>query len=382
MSNIPYREHLKDCRNLFHYRMIMVNYALQHGIKPAAVEFMCSKNTIRKWLRRYAEQGLKGLNNMSNRPKHSPNQIPYEEEKEIAELRNLLKKISPERMRYEFGIKRSVSAIYRVIKQNCISRPKWKKQIKKNDLRAEKAKLRVFEKIQIDIKELKDIPNYWPYMRRHKLPKYQFTARDVRSGALFFAYGHTKDSVNASTFCSYLLAHLKRFGVDIKKVNVQTDNDGAFVGNWRVNSSAPFKYIIEQIYKAAHLRIPPSAPTHNSDVETSHARIEEEFYDVDEFNSTGELINKGLTYQAYFNIVRPNRYRQMKSPLKIIEELMGPTDPYLLVLPPIVLDEHFELYESTVKSRSGGHHLPESLSFADRTGAWFPGRAGTDPRIG
>ena len=360
MDRIPYRLILMDSKDPFNNRCDMVRYAMEYGIKPAAKYYACSKNTIRKWLRRYlADNSLKALKNKSRKPNFSPNRTPEHEEKEIKELRESLKKVGARRMQYEFGIKRSVSAIHRIIKLSKNPPKRRKKHITKNDLREEKMKLRIFEKIQIDIKDLSDIPNYWSQMRLNKLPRYQFTARDVRSGALFIAYGHSKDCINASTFCTYLLQHLKRFKIDVSKINIQTDNDGAFVGNWRLGSSAPFKYIIEEIYKATHLRIPPSAPTHNSDVETSHMRIEEEFYDIENFGSRRNFLNMALTYQAYFNIIRPNSYKKMKSPLKIVEEEIGQVDPFMLITQPILLDEHFDLYEDTVKLAERGHHVPE-----------------------
>ena len=359
MSNITYFQVIKEQPNPFNIRANMINYTLRYGIKTAAREFSCSRNTVRKWLRRYNKYGLNGLNNLSRKPDHCPFKTPQQEEKEILELRDSLKKISPSRLVREFGIKRSSSTVYRIFKRNNRIRSKWKKHKKKNDLREIKAKLKVFEKIQVDIKELTDIPNYYPYFKAQKLPRYQFTARDVKSGALFFAFGHKKDCVNAATFCAYLMEHLKRFKINIKEINIQTDNDGAFVGNWRVNSSSPFKNMVEKIYEATHLRIPPSAPTYNSDVETSHARIEEEFYDIEEFYSEDTLHYKALSYQVYFNLVRQNTYKNMKSPLTIIEEELGPIDPYLLILQPVILEDHFYLYESLVDSNKRGHHVPD-----------------------
>ena len=361
MDRIPYRLVLKDCKEPFNNRCDIVSYAKEYGIKPTAKLYSCSKNTVRKWLRRYlADNSLKALKNRSRKPNHSPNRTPECEENEIKELRESLKKVGARRMQYEFGIKRSVSAIQRIIRLSDNPPKRRKKHITKNDLREEKAKLKVFEKIQIDIKDLCDIPNYWKQMRTLKLPRYQFTARDVKSGALFIAYGRNKDCVNASIFCAYLLQHLKRFNIDVSKINIQTDNDGAFVGNSSPKSSAPFKFIIEQVYMATHLRIPPSAPTHNSDVETSHIRIEEEFYDIENFGSHSNFLNKALTYQVYFNLIRPNIYKNMKSPIKIVEEEMDAVDPYLLIHPPVLLENMFELYKSTV---TGGHDVPRILSF-------------------
>jgi hypothetical protein len=42
-------------------RKALVDYAKQHGIKPAMRHFNCSRNTIRKWLRRFDTEGTAGL---------------------------------------------------------------------------------------------------------------------------------------------------------------------------------------------------------------------------------------------------------------------------------------------------------------------------------
>lgn len=69
----------------------------------------------------------------------------------------------------------------------------------KLDLREVKNGLKAFEKIQIDIKELKDIPKYYPYIRKG-YPGYQFTARDVRTGLCFISYGYEKRATNSGIF--------------------------------------------------------------------------------------------------------------------------------------------------------------------------------------
>jgi len=359
VSNIPYIKVIREKANPFSLRVDMIEYVLKYGIRATASEFSCSRNTVRKWFRRYKETKLSGLNNLSRRPKSCPFKTPLKEEAEILRLRDSLKKVGPERLVREFGIKRSPSTVYRIFKRNQRINSKWKKHKKKNDLREVKAKLKVFEKIQVDIKELQDIPNYFPYYLRKKLPKYQFTARDVKSGALFISFGHSKDSTNAATFCAYLMEHLKRFGIKVKDITIQTDNDGAFVGNWRIGSFAPFNNLVEKVYKAVHERIPPSAPTYNSDVETSHARIEEELYDIEEFEDLKVLLSKSFSYQIYFNLIRPNTYKKLKSPLKIVEEELGPIDPYLLVMQPVVLENYFHLYERVISSVKVGHHVPD-----------------------
>lgn len=375
MVSVSYCEVLKDSKDPYHFRVKLVDYAVKHGIKASARQFNCSRNTVRKWLRRWKAEGPKGLRNRSRKPNNSPNKTPKEMEDKVMELRNQLKKISGKRMRREFSIPLQPSTIYRIYNDHGDQKKIWKKYKKKQDLRAVKQKLKVFEKIQIDIKELYDIPHYYHQAIRTRLPRYQFTARDVKSGALFVCYAKTKDLSNASIFCAYLLAHLKRMGIEVKHIGIQTDNDGAFVGNWRPGSFSTFTHVIEEIYKALHLRIPPSAPTYNSDVETVHARIEEELFDIEEINDAFDLRCKAWSYMIYFNLIRPNSYKDYKTPLKIIAEEKEVVDPELLTLPPIILDDNFHIYFNTINNEAllkepcstsylGGHHVPRLPIFS------------------
>jgi transposase len=344
----------------------MVQYAKKNGIKAAVRQFSCSRNTARKWLRRWEKEGPKGLMNRSRKPKHSPNKTPKEMEDKVMELRTQLKKISGKRLRMEFGIPLHPSTIYRIYDDHEDPKKPWKKHKKKQDLREAKKKLKIFEKIQIDIKDLYDIPYYYHQAIRTRLPRYQFTARDVKSGALFVSYAKNKGLENASTFCAYLLAHLKRLGIEVKNIGIQTDNDGAFVGNWRPGSHSSFTYVIEEIYKALHMRIPPSAPTYNSDVETVHARVEEELFDIEDIYDAFDLRCKAWSYVIYFNLLRPNSYKNYKTPLKIIAEEFGSVNPELLTLPPIILDDNFHIYLNTINNEaalSRGHHVPRLPKF-------------------
>jgi len=361
MASVSYSEVLRDSKDPYWFRVKLVQYAKKHSIKGTARYFSCSRNTVRKWSRRWNKEGPKGLRNKSRRPNVSPNKTPKELEDKVVELRKQLKKISGKRMRMEFGIPLHSSTIYRIYDDNDLARVIWKKHKKKQDLRQVKARLKVFEKIQIDIKDLSDIPHYLHSYRRSRLPRYQFTARDVKSGAMFVSYARNKGLENASTFCAYLLAHLKRLGIKVNEIGIQTDNDGAFVGNWRPGSHSTFTHVIEEIYKALHLRIPPAAPTYNSDVETVHARIEEELYDIEDINHSHDLLCKAYSYVIYFNLIRPNSNKDYKTPLKIIAEEFGVVDPQLLTLPPIILDDNFHIYFNTINNKEllkGGHHLP------------------------
>jgi len=50
--------------------------------------------------------------------------------------------------------------------------------------------------ITVDTKDRKDIPHSWPQRKASKLPKYQFTARKVRSGLTFLGFANQKTDYN------------------------------------------------------------------------------------------------------------------------------------------------------------------------------------------
>jgi len=90
--------------------------------------------------------------------------------------------------------------------------------------------MKPFEKIQIDLKELKDIPQYYPFISKG-ISKYQFSARDVRTGITFLSYGYKKSTSSVGIFLIYLLSHIKNNNIDLAKVVFQSDNDSKFIGS-------------------------------------------------------------------------------------------------------------------------------------------------------
>jgi hypothetical protein len=63
-----------------------------------------------------------------------------------------------------------------------------RKYQRKKDLAHIKATWRVFQQISADTKDLNDIPRYWPQAQAFDLPAVEYTAREVRSGLLFWAF--------------------------------------------------------------------------------------------------------------------------------------------------------------------------------------------------
>ena len=84
--NIKYYTILKESKDNFWIRKKLVEYALNHGGKPAARNFNTTVKTVRKWVKRYLFQGEEGLKDRSRNPKRMPNKMKSKYEKMIIEL--------------------------------------------------------------------------------------------------------------------------------------------------------------------------------------------------------------------------------------------------------------------------------------------------------
>ena len=330
----------------FMTRYDLVKFALIKGNKEAAREHKTSANVVRKWVSRYKTDSLKGLYDKSRRPHFSPNKCPLEFEKEVIKIRKQTKhKFGAVRLIERFNLEHGKSCVQRIINQHHLKRKKKTKKMKRNELWSVKKLMNVFQKIQIDVKELTDIPLYVSAYRKHKLPKYEFTARCVKTGAAFVCYARRNTAMNAATFASYLLDHLKDEGFDLSKIEIQTDNGSEFnAGGRKKEGHMPFEFIIREIFHTKLGYIPPASPTFNSDVETFHRLVEDEFYAIEPISSLDELRHKCYTYLIEFNYLRKNSYKDNKTPLDLALEELPNFNKQLFNLAPIILDDHKDLY--------------------------------------
>jgi len=329
---------MKD--NGFSLRVRMVELARLQGIGPAAREMHTSRLTVRKWLHRFQTFGLDGLRERSRARKTQSRKIHGKLEEKILELRKKYR-WGALRLKIQCGLPCSSGAIYRVIRQAGLLHkrtPKWKR---KRDLREQKKRLAPFEKIQVDVKDLSDIPEYWPAPAGERLPRYEYTARDVRTGAAFVAYACANDGSSAAAFASYLTGHLENYGVELTDLRIQTDNGSEFIGsvNKKCPQLSPFQETLS-LSGILHERIPPARSTWNSDVESFHRTVEDELYAVESLKTNSELLGRAYTYQLFYNHFRKNRWRQNLSPREVLDSIEpGRYDPGVFSLPPIILDK-------------------------------------------
>jgi transposase len=339
-------------------RLALVRFAREHGIKPAARAFAMSVRTVRKWFRR-ADGTLAGLKDHSRAPHRRPQRISTDTEAIILALKRRLPTWGAERLKRDFALSCSAKAIARVYRQNNLIRPRRRKHRAKHDLRAIKQQWPIFQQIDMDTKDLFDIPEYWPAMTSFGLPRCQYTARDVVSGLTFLAYAQERSLTYATLFADRILTHLKACGADPHAVTIQTDNGSEFVGSWQQKGPSGFTKRVEHSHHATHRTIPPGAHTYQSDVETLHGLIEHELFVIEPFHNRPDFLDKVTTYQLFFNYARTNSYKQHQTPIHIIRQRSPTIDPRVGLLPPLFLESLLPMSKHPIlSSPSRGYHVP------------------------
>jgi transposase len=336
----------KKCKEyLYNLRRRMVEtYLNGASYDKVAREYGTNRKTVMKWVERYRLHGWEGLRDLPRRPLSSPNKTDDVREVEIVELRQDTG-FGAERLKREFELNTGHNAIHRIFKKHgLINKQREKKRYKRNSLRSIKEQLKPFELIQIDIKYLIDIPWLYPFLKGFNLPKYQITARDVKTGTVYVFFCYEKSIASTIRATDILLTHLKLCGIDLKDTVIQTDNGSEFSGN-RVKHNRGYTSFLRDKWGIQHRFIPPRYPNANADVETFHRIIESEFYSREVYMNMKEFLDKVLTYAAYFNLERKNSNRGYRAPIDYINE--NKLNPMCLLLPVVIVDRVIEKLDNT-----------------------------------
>jgi transposase len=347
---VPYFDLLRAMKNPFDFRLRLVTHARQQGIKAAARAFRTTVPTVRKWLRRHQAQGLKGLQELSRAPHSCPHKITGKLARQVVQLRRQLPTFGAQRLKREWDLPLSHMAIQRILRQHHLLRPRRRRYQKKQDLAAVKATWAPFQQISADTKDLDDILHYWPQMKARGLPTVQYTAREVRTGLQFLAFASRRSAQASELFARRIQLHLQRCGVDLQALTWQTDNGSEFIGELQPDGSRSHFPAAVTYFGSQHVRIPPAAHTYQSDVETVHRLIEDEFFDLESFSGRADFLAKASLYQLYFNLARPNSHKRGLTPWQIIHQLAPRLPLDLCLLPPVFLDYRLD--------SQGGYDLP------------------------
>ena len=326
----------KDKKQL---RYQMVQYALRYGIKPASRAFHTSPQTVRKWLNRFKAQGYDGLKDLSKRPHRCPLETTSYLKKQIIMLKGKYKRLGAEQIKVLEDIPTAPKTMRKIWREAGISsRKRPKKHITKNNLREVKKQYKLFEKMVEDTKNLWDIPEYWPQMKALNLPRVQYTFREVCCGILFLGFANERSLTHAHLFAVYINHFLKKFKALPEKSVRQTDNGSEYIGSWNAREPSVYTLTVESLPGQHHETIFPGAHRMQCDVETVHNLMELEFYEIEHFTGRKDFMSKAHTYQLFFNLQRPNSYKEHKTPWQLARDKNPNLDKRLLMIPPVDLD--------------------------------------------
>ena len=354
----PYKYYhiMRTSKDKKHWRYVIVQKALKDGVKPSARAFNTTPNVVRKWLKRFNNDGYSALSDRSHKPHISPRETPQETKVFIINLRKRYKRMGADQIKTVEDLSMAPKTIRKIWRDaGCSSRKRPKKHVTKNNLRAIKKAYKLFERMGEDTKELDDIPEYYWQMKKFNLPVIQYTFREVSCGILFLGFANQRSLIHSRLFAIYINHYLKKYNALPEQSVRQTDNGSEYIGSWKAHESSCYTKAIEALDGQYHRTIFPGAHRMQSDVETIHNLMELEFYEIERFQNRTDFFAKAACYQLFFNLHRPNSYKEHKTPWQLAQDKNPKLDKNLLIIPPVDLDQLFGWF--TALSQKRGNDL-------------------------
>lgn len=359
MCPYPYYQVMRQSKDKKFWRYQMVQHCFKHGVKPTARTFKTSPQVVRFWRDRFQDEGYAGLNDKSHKPHHSPRETSQDIKEHILSLKKTYKRVGAEQIRDIEGLPQASKTIRKIWKEAGVpSRKRPRKHVTKNNLREVKKLFKLFEFSMEDTKDLMDIPEYYPQARSLNLPKFQYTYREVSCGILFMGYANEKTLTHAELFATYINHFLRKFKAlpeDATVIIRQTDNGSEYIGSWNAKKASAYTRRIESIPGQIHNTIFPGAHRMQADVETIHNLVEPEFFEIEIFKDREDFFAKATAYQLFFNLKRPNSYKEHKTPLQLALDKKPDLNQRLLLVPPIDIDKLLKM--KNVLIHQGGKDL-------------------------
>lgn len=106
-------------------RRRMVRLVIDRGwsVEATAERFQVDAKTVRKWRRRFVEEGLAGLQDRSSRPRRSPNRTPLRSRREVIRLRRN-RRWGADHIAHELGMATSTAGAILRFGGACSARPR------------------------------------------------------------------------------------------------------------------------------------------------------------------------------------------------------------------------------------------------------------------
>jgi transposase InsO family protein len=258
-----------------------------------------SRPTLRKWLKRYAEEGIAGLKELSRKPHSSPKKVSDQQEKLLLSIRNE-RKLGVRRVQSEikrlYDISLSLATIHKIFKKNNIpylqKKRHYRKQAKRYNCRLPG------ERVQMDVCKIAS-------------SLYQYTAIDDCTRYKVLTLYKRRTAINTLDFLEQVM---ERMPFPIQRI--QTDRGQEF-----------FAYEVQERlmeYGIKFRPIKPASPHLNGKVERTQRTDLDEFYSSIDIKSP--KLKEELGYwEHYYNWDRPHSSLGGKTPNEKYVELIYQT---------------------------------------------------------
>ncbi len=313
------------------------------SVRAVARAFATDRNVVRKARRRFKQQGVEGLADLSCRPHRSPRQTSPAIEQLVLQARRR-HGYGPLRLHRDAHLPLSPWTIRNILRRHGC-KPKRRRTYKgirrRFYLWETKEPLSFF---QTDLKVIRDRkgipPDAYAHHERAGLPLYQWTACCVRSRIRFLAYSSEKTAANGLSFMLLIVLWLRAHGVE-HPLSFQTDWGEEFGGK----SPKKLAELDRRLFKpvgATLLKIRKGRTTDNALVERSHRSDDEEFYAplLTRYPNTEAFLLGCLRWEGRWNLRRPHFGRHMlgRRPFDRAHELMPQLRRHVALFPPLLLD--------------------------------------------
>ena len=255
-------------RLLIVQRVLELGWTATEAAKAAGV----SRATAHKWVRRYREEGLGGLEDRSSRARRCPHALPARQVQRILRARRRLK-CGPHQLASVVGSPRST--VYAVLRRHQMSRLAHLDRPTGTPIRYERE--RPGELVHVDVKKLGRIPRGggWRIRGRSSATKhrgggydYLHAAVDDHSRVAYVEVHSDERGETCARFLASASAFFAEYGVRIEQV--MTDNALNYVRSDAFGTTMAALGL-------THVRIPPYRPRANGKVERFNRTLAEEW---------------------------------------------------------------------------------------------------------
>jgi transposase InsO family protein len=305
---------------------VLVRRVLVEGWRPvvAAEAMGVSRATAYKWLRRYRDEGWRGLEDRSSRPLRSPRRRALSEEERILELRRR-RKLGPHRLGAVLGIPRSTC--YAVLRRRQVHRLDWIDRPTGEVIRRYE-RATPGELIHIDVKKLGRIPEGGGHRVRGRSTE-ERRSRTLGGG---MGYDYVHAAIDDHSRLAYAEIHADERGDTcaqfLRSATAFFANHGIRVQ--RVMTDNAINYVRAHALQAAlleagarHVRIAPYHPQTNGKVERFNRTLLEEWAYVRPYSGNRERLDLLSRWLHSYNYHRSHTALQGLPPIDRVNNLSG-----------------------------------------------------------